>query len=141
MMSRCNKPDDWNLTPLDVDFTFNNETDSSISFTIVNYITYEDVMVRLSPKSSSEVFSFEAETDKVPDVNDCWQELLIDVYATRGLEGISKIITLNDTLCVEHLDQGSVLLANYAHEVIEKNHFRYTYTFTREDFMDVIDCN
>ena len=71
MMSRCNKPDDWNLTPLDVDFTFNNETDSSISFTIVNYITYEDVMVRLSPKSSSEVFSFEAETDKVPDVNDC----------------------------------------------------------------------
>jgi hypothetical protein len=125
-----------------MDLLYVNETDNSVSFNIrvANSLTSTEVI--LSAHSNSEVYSYDLDgADKVTSPDSCCQEFLIDVFGARGLEGNSQSFVVNDTACFIHLDEKSMLISNYSSERIADRHFRYTYTFTENDFLNTMRCD
>lgn len=140
LISGCGKEDiEYVMT---VDLVYSNQTDSLIGFEILENISSSTITeIELEPFSSSSTFSYEYEgVSRVIEPESCCDDFLSNVYTSRGLEGESKTITLNDTLCVTHLNEKSVLISNYSHEEISNRHFRYSYVFTENDFENAEPC-
>lgn len=136
----CGKEDiEYRMT---VELVYSNQTDSLISFEILEHISSSTITeVELEPFSSSPTFSYDYEgVSRVVEPESCCDDFLTNVYTSRGFEGESKTITLNDTLCVTQLNEKSVLISNYSHEEIANRHFRYTYMFTKNDFENAKPC-
>lgn len=62
------------------------------------------------------------------------------MYSSRDLNGSSKTITLNDTLCSIQLNEKSTIIENYDVETIADRHYRYTYSFKNNDFENAKMC-
>jgi hypothetical protein len=124
-----------------MDLLYINETDNSVSLNIREANSSTNTEVILGADSKSEVYSYELDgADKSVSPDTCCQEFLIDVFGARSLEGNSQSFQVNDTVCFVHLDEKSVLISNYSSEIIANRHFRYTYTFTENDFLNAMPC-
>jgi hypothetical protein len=125
---------------LTMDLLYVNQTDETISFSIINSNNQRET-VSISPNSESEIFTyFISGFNKIPEIETCCQEPLIDVYGGRGTEGNSQVLIINDELCVTHLNEKSVVLSNYLKEKISDRHFRYSYTFINNDIENKHQC-
>ena len=128
--------------PVDVDYgmrfglTYTNQTDSVIAFVIRPYIYSNKVEeITLNPKSTIEIYNSQSiEGPKDIIVPDSYRNALGSAYLARTENGYSKTLLLNDSLCVTHLNERSVLIENYAQEKIANRNYKYTYTFTDDDF-------
>ena len=136
--------------PADIEYTmtmdliYENSTDSLIQFTLNDVGKYESLSstLRLVSNSSSDIYTYDLEgVGEVIDPLTCCQDFLVDILASRGQHGITKLLILNDTLCVNHHDELSVMLDNYRVEEVDDRHFRYNYTFTNQDFVGAEICN
>lgn len=116
-----------------------NETDSVVSFNLRPDISFNDLEnLVIPPKSESKIFTYDVEgVDKKLNPDTCCQGIMNDLFEVDFL----NLITLNDTSCVGHQNQKSVILTNYAVEIISDRHFRYTYTFTKGDFENAEPCD
>jgi hypothetical protein len=125
-----------------VELTFINTTDKVISFQMRSGISSSNLeSVTITPRTQSKTFTYNVEgVDKKMNPGNCCQDVLIDVYGGRGLEGVSQTLKFNNNLCVTHLNEKSVILANYTTERITDRHFRYSYTFTENDFENAEPC-
>ena len=139
LISSCEGETEYRMT---VDLEFINSTDSTISFDI-----YEDISssnqseVTLVPKSKSPTFSYEySGVSEFVTPENCCNSFLINVYSNEEFGGSSKVIVLNDTLCVTHFNEKSTLIENYNVEVISERHFKYTYSFVASDFSNAENC-
>jgi hypothetical protein len=125
-----------------VDLVYVNQTDSSISFQILENIGLNNIStITLDPFSTSKIFTYEYDgVDKKITPQSCCNSFLRNVYDINDINGSGKKIVLNDSLCVFHLNNKSTIISNYNSEVISDRHFRYTYTFTFKDFKDAKKC-
>lgn len=126
-----------------VDLVYENKTDSLVSFSISEKISSNKVTeVKLPAHSKSKIFSYPSYegVSKIVEPESCRNGFLGNVYASLNWNGLSKDITVNDTLCVTHLNEKSSLIQNYNYEIIADRHFRYTYTFNKEDFENAKLC-
>jgi hypothetical protein len=125
-----------------VELSYLNQTDSIIRFELHENITSNITSeIELKPGSMSSIFSYEYDgVSKIVEPHTCCESFLVNVYAGGDREGLSKQIEVGEFHCVTHLNEKSVLLSNYMSEVIGHRHFRYTYTFTRDDFENAVLC-
>lgn len=140
LFTGCGKEDvEYRMT---MDLLYVNQTDKVISFIIRPDISSNDVEnVTILPQTQSKVFSYDVEgVDKNINPDNCCQDILIDVYGGRGLEGESQTLRIDDVLCVTHLNEKSVDLTNYSSEKVADRHFRYRYTFTDIDLENAEPC-
>ncbi|MFZ6013392.1 MAG: hypothetical protein ACOYXT_23825 [Bacteroidota bacterium] len=134
----CGHVDDENIIQITMDLKFDNETDSTLIFKIRGPY-YRLTPIVILPHEDGNM-SYASEYDKyypIPPSELHLQGLLNNIF-----EGGSpaNIITLNDTLCVIHLEEKSVAATNYRPEIISRWHFRYTYTFTAEALKGATIC-
>ena len=140
LAARCSKKDvEYRMT---MDLTFINTTDNVVSFRVRPDISSSNLEnVTIPPRTQSKIFTYNVEgVDKTMNPNNCCQDALLDVYGGRGLQGVSQTLKLNDKLCATHLNEKSVILSNYTTEIISDRHFRYSYTFTKNDFENAEPC-
>lgn len=140
IFSSCGKEDvEYKMT---VDLIYVNTTDSLVHFSILEDIGSNEITeVKLYPYTTSKIFSYTYEgVEKIVDPQSCCNDFLRNVYASSDNNGLSKHITLNDTLCITQLNEKSCLIQNYSHEIIADRHFQYTYTFNEQDFTNAKLC-
>jgi hypothetical protein len=136
-LNGCVQEIEYGLT---MDLLYINQTDETISFSIINSNNQRET-VSISPNSESEIFTyFISGVDKKPAIETCCQDPLIDVFGGRGTEGNSQVLIINDELCVTHLNEKSVVISNYLQEKISDRHFRFSYTFTNNDIENKHQC-
>jgi hypothetical protein len=125
------------------DIVFSNVSDSKIAFTLrPDGSSNTREMIVIDPQSQSQIFSYHVDgVGKELNIETCCQELLLDVYGAREIGGGSQRLIINDTLCVTQRNEKSVILSNYAKEIIDDRHFRYKYTFTIVDIENAVICD
>lgn len=138
--SGCGKEDiEYRMT---VDLEYTNQTDSTVSFEIYESISSNIFStVTLQPSSNSKIFSYDYEgvnENITPET--CCNSFLENVYSRREINGSSKTIKLNDSLCVTHLNDKSTEITNYEVQIISERHYRYTYNFGKNDLLDAKIC-
>jgi hypothetical protein len=126
-----------------VDLVYENQTDSLVKFEILEDIgSNKTTTVELFPYSISEIFSYEYDgVQKHVEPENCCDSFLENVYSSLEFDGVSKKIILNDTLCITHYNNKSTLIENYNSMIIADRHFRYSYLFTRKDFVNAVKCD
>ncbi len=136
----CKGDDD--LRVITVDLQFANKNTQSIKFDLQSSNSLEDpINVILQPDSISSLFSFQnIEILADNTIDNCCQDFLEDVYVQRTSEGAYKKITLNDTLCVAHEAEKSVLIKNYQAIKLSDKHYKFTYSFEENDLVGATPC-
>lgn len=120
---------------LRVEFQFINNTSKTMTFNVYENIKTEEV--KLAPSEYSKAITENASGGfKNPNPKSCCQGILEDTIGSNG-----GFYMLDNSLCVSHVKEKSDLIENYSHEVISKNHFRYTYVFTENDLINSKPCN
>lgn len=139
LLSSCRKQTEYRMK---MDLLFINQTNKEISFIIRPDILSSRVEnIIIGPQSQSRIFTFEISgVDKIPNIETCCRDALIGAYGGSGTEGYSQMLRINDSLCVTHLNEKSVILSNYLMEKIADRHFRYSYTFTEADIANPKPC-
>ena len=100
----------------------------------------ETVSFSIEPHAKTRIYSYDVGAGKELIPEACCQELLASIYSYREFNGFSKELKIGVNSCVLHLNEKSAIISNYDYKVVADRHFRYTCTFTSDDFIGADIC-
>lgn len=140
LLAACGKEDiEYRMK---VALVYHNNTDSLVKFELRENISLgNSLIIELSGNTQSKIFSYEYQgVDKVIKPKTCCKDFLNNVYSSRDWNSSLKEIVLNGSYCVIHINDKFTNILNYNSEIIGDTHFRYTYTFKKDDFENAVLC-
>ncbi len=121
------------------DFIYKNSTNYTVSYSYIALDNSDTINLFTLNPMAEKVFNINGKGDRNPDIATCCEGFL------DGLQGhgFPILITFDDSKCITYTEGEGPTTSNissYEAEVLDDNHFQYTYRFTEDDFLKTEPC-